>query len=137
MCVLAIDAAGRVPVTRQWIYTHGGDQWRLPTGRMDSGDGSPAEAALRELREEAGLIASRLTPLGTVHGADSFSNHREHTFLASGLTTTAQCLEPGEADLRVHWFDALEVLRMATEGLLPHAASAFAVLTAHTRGILR
>lgn len=134
--VLALDDAGRVAVTRQWIYVHGYRQWRLPSGRIDVGDADPEAAARRELVEETGLSAERLVPLGTIHCADSFSNLREHAFLATGLTQGSARLEPGEADLEVHWLPFAQVLEVVLAGDMPHAGSSFAVLTAHVRQIV-
>lgn len=133
--VLAIDEDAMVAVTRQWIYPHGQAQWRLPTGRIEAADGSPEGAARRELHEETGLSAKRLRLLGVINGADSFSNHREHVFIAGGLTQGVPELEPGEADLEVRWFGFDQVLAMVRAGEMPHAGSAFAVLSARVNGI--
>ncbi|HEU5475610.1 MAG TPA: NUDIX hydrolase [Actinophytocola sp.] len=134
--VLAVDERRRLAITRQWIYVHGGTQWRLPSGRIDDTDRDPESAARRELREETGISADRLVPLGTINCADSFTNHREHTFLATGLRPGAARLEAGEADLEVHWLAAAEVMDLVTSGAMPHAGSSFAVLSAHLRGFL-
>jgi 8-oxo-dGTP pyrophosphatase MutT (NUDIX family) len=133
--VLAVDR-GRVAVTRQWIYTHSGAQWRLPAGRIDDGDASPEAAARREFAEETGLAASDWAALGTINGADSLSNHQDYAFMATGIGEPGQQrLEPGEADLEVHWLGAERVLELVLDGQMPHAGSSFAVLSAKVRGL--
>lgn len=134
--VLAVRADGHVAVTRQWIYVHRQTQWRLPAGGIEPGDTDPATAARRELAEETGVHAETCTPLGTIHCADSFTNHRDHAFLATGLTEGRARLEAGEADLELHWLPFPRVLAMVLAGDLPHAGSTFAVLTARVRGLV-
>jgi ADP-ribose pyrophosphatase len=134
--VLAVDDQSRVTVTRQWIYTHGGPQWRLPAGRIDETDHTPESAARRELAEETGLAAARWLALGTINCADSLTNHQDHAFLATGLTEGEKRLEPGEADLEVHLLPFGRLVTMAVDGGLPHAGSSFAVLSARVRGLL-
>jgi len=135
--VLAVDDHGMVAVTRQWIYTHGEKQWRLPAGRLDGRDSAPEAAARRELAEETGVVALRWTALGAVNCADSLTNHRDHAFLATGLTLGENALEPGESDLELHWLPAGELVGMTLDGRLPHAGSAFAVLSAKARDLLQ
>lgn len=131
--VLAVSDDGRVPVTRQWIYTHEDSHWRLPTGGIDAVDAGWEDAAKRELREETGLIAGTWQQLGTVNGADSATNHRDHVFIATDLIAGQPRLGGDEADLEVRWFNFREVLDMVLSGSIRHAGSAFAVLTAAIR----
>lgn len=134
--VLAVDDRRRVAVTRQWIYTHGAPQWRLPAGRVDIVDREPAVAARRELAEETGVEAAEWTALGAINCADSLTNHRDHAFLARELTLGPHRREPGEADLEVHWLPVDRLVDMVVAGELPHAGSTFAVLVAKVRGLI-
>jgi 8-oxo-dGTP pyrophosphatase MutT (NUDIX family) len=135
--VLAVDARRHVAVTRQWIYTHHEPQWRLPAGRIDDIDVAPEAAARRELAEETGVSAADWAPLGTINCADSLTNHQDHAFFATGLTNGGDReLEPGEADLELHWLPVERVVEMVLAGELPHAGSTFAVLVAKVRGLV-
>ncbi|GGN02948.1 ADP-ribose pyrophosphatase [Lentzea pudingi] len=126
--VLAIQDDDHVVLTRQWIYTHGGTEWRLPGGAIDDGDADPVAAARRELEEETGLRAQRWERLGQIHGADSLSNHVDHIFLATGLTQGEPSLEPAEADLCVRTMPFCRALDLVRQGMLPHAGSSHALL---------
>jgi 8-oxo-dGTP pyrophosphatase MutT (NUDIX family) len=132
--VLAYDNH-RIPITRQWVYTHGGAQWRLPGGGIEACDPDPLSAARRELREETGLRAGKLTSIGCVHGADSLSNHVDHVFLATGLTPGPADLEPTEGDLSVCWLSLDRAVELVTSGQLRHAGSAYALLFLALQGM--
>ncbi|MDX8141101.1 NUDIX hydrolase [Lentzea sp. BCCO 10_0061] len=126
--ILAIQDDDEVVLTRQWIYTHGGTEWRLPGGAVDHADADPLAAARRELAEETGLRAAKWERLGQIHGADSLSNHVDHIFLATDLTQGEAALEPGEADLRVRTMPFCHALDLVRQGMLPHAGSSHALL---------
>lgn len=50
-------------------WTHEGGRWGLPGGARDSHE-TLAEAAVREAREEAGVVSDHVRVVGTVVGAD-------------------------------------------------------------------
>lgn len=127
--VLALSAEDKVLMTRQWIYTHGGTQWRLPAGVIDPGDADPAQAAGRELAEETGLRAGRWEAIGEINGADSLTNHVDHVFLASDLTQGEAAREGGEADMTLSWVSFPEALALVTSGQIRHAGSIYALLS--------
>ncbi|MET8994338.1 NUDIX hydrolase [Amycolatopsis sp. NPDC004169] len=133
--VVAVDDAGLVVVTRQWIYTHDGVQWRLPAGRIEPADQGAEPAARRELKEEAGLSAREWRRLGVINCADSFTNHRDHAFFATGLTQGTANLDPGEADLEIRRIPFEQALSLVVHGEMPHAGSAYAILMARTLGL--
>lgn len=83
------------------------------------------------------MSAADWASLGAINCADSLTNHRDHAFFATGLSNCGQRrLEPGEADLKLHWLPVEQVLDMVLGGQLPHAGSTFAVLVARVRGLL-
>jgi 8-oxo-dGDP phosphatase len=131
--VVAVDDDDRVAVTRQWIYTHAARQWRLPAGAIDATDADPRAAAERELAEETGVRAIRWEPLAQVNGADSFTNHVDHVFLATGLTLGTPSREAAESDLDVHWVPLRKALELVTEGEIRHAGSVCGLLATGIR----
>lgn len=66
--VLVVDR-GRVLMQRRASSVQNGGTWSIPGGALDSGEGS-LDAALRELREEAGVDVSALRMLEAVHVAE-------------------------------------------------------------------
>lgn len=58
----------------------------LPAGTLASGE-RPSACAQRELEEEVGFRAKRLTKLGQFYAAPGFASERMTVFLAEGLTT--------------------------------------------------
>lgn len=126
--VLAVAEDGRVLLTRQWIYTHGGVQWRLPAGTIEPYDEGPAATARRELAEETGLRAARWRAIGAVNGADSLTNHVDHVFVAQELTQGEAAREGGEADMTLCWLSFGEALGLVWSGQIRHAGSAYALL---------
>ncbi|MFJ8966744.1 NUDIX domain-containing protein [Lentzea sp. NPDC102401] len=127
--VLALYDDAQVVLTRQWTYTHGGSEWRLPSGTVDAADIDPVAAARRELAEKTGLRAACWEPIGQIHGADSLSNHIDHLFLATELSKAEATLDPGEARPSMWVLPFRDVLDLVERGQLPSAGSAHAVLT--------
>ena len=112
--VAAVDEACQVVLIRQYRHAAGGYIWELPAGVLD-GPEAPAACAARELREEVGLVAKELRPLGSMLTTPGFCDERIHLFLARGLRDEGHSHEPDEviAEIRrVPLADALEMIRV-------------------------
>jgi ADP-ribose pyrophosphatase len=84
--VLAHDAADpEILLIRQFRHAADGFVWEIPAGRLDPGE-APDDCARRELLEEAGAIAGRLTRLTTIYTTPGFTDERIHLFVARDLT---------------------------------------------------
>ncbi len=94
--VAAVDDAQRVVLIRQFRHAAGGYIWELPAGVLARPDEPPAACAARELREEAGLVAGELRPLGTIFTTPGFCDERIHLFLAERLSEAARAHEADE-----------------------------------------
>ena len=72
-------------------YRHGGDlvTTEFPAGLLEPGE-DPSEAARRELREETGYRAGRMTLLGRVSPNPAFMNNWCSTYLAEDLVLDGQ-----------------------------------------------
>lgn len=85
--VLSSDAAAEpeILLLRQFRHAADGAIWEIPAGRLDPGE-TPDACARRELREEAGLVAGRLTHLTTIYTTPGFTDERIDLFVARDLT---------------------------------------------------
>ncbi|MCZ7662047.1 MAG: NUDIX hydrolase [Thermoleophilia bacterium] len=93
--IAALDARGKVVLVRQYRHAVGRTLLELPAGTLDPGE-DPADAAVRELREETGLIAAKWDSLGSFFSSPGFLHEELHAFLARDLTTVGQDLDDDE-----------------------------------------
>jgi ADP-ribose pyrophosphatase len=84
----------------------------LPAGTIDPPE-SPLSCAERELTEETGYTAGRLTPLLSFFSTPGICNEQLHAFLATELTPGPTAHEPGERIRLVPMqrADALDAIR--------------------------
>jgi ADP-ribose diphosphatase len=82
--VVPVTSDGELLLIRE--YAAGTDRYELafPKGLMEEGE-SPEEAANRELKEEVGMGARRITPLKSMTLAPGYLTHKMHLLLAEDL----------------------------------------------------
>jgi len=104
---------GSVLLVYQFRYSVKKNLFELPAGKLDAGE-DPKVCAARELEEETGYTAGRLTELTAIYTTPGFCNEQLHLYVATDLKKlpTGQRLEEGELDLIVKAIPIDEVLQM-------------------------
>ena len=124
--VVPLHSDGTVTMIRQFRYAAGGWLLEVPAGKLDKGE-SPEDCARRETREEAGVQAGRLHPLGFIWTTPGFTNERIWLFAATQLTPAPQELQADEV-LEVLRMPLQEALAMVERGELPDSKSLCALV---------
>ena len=131
--VAALTDDGQFVLIRE--YACGTERYELglPKGRIDAGE-TPTEAAGRELMEEAGFGARRLTRLNELTMAPTYSGQRTHLVLAESLYPARL---PGDEPepLEVEFLPMAELDELAASGECSEARSLAAMFL--VRGYLQ
>jgi ADP-ribose pyrophosphatase len=130
--VAALAADGAVTLLRQYRHAAGGYLWEVPAGKLDAGE-APEVCAARELREEAGLVASHLESTGSIVTCPGFCDEVIHLFVATGLRPAAQALGEDEVIEGVRAVPLAEAMAMIAAGEIRDAKTIAALVQADLR----
>jgi 8-oxo-dGTP pyrophosphatase MutT (NUDIX family) len=121
--VIARDG-DRFCLVEQYRYPLAMRRWEFPQGTApDLGHPDPEALAARELREETGLRAQTMLPLGILDVAAGMSSQRGRVFLATGVAEGEHEREHEEQDMHSAWFSREAVERMIAAGEITDAQS--------------
>ena len=95
VCIIPILPDGNLCLVRQYRYGPRAEFIEIPAGKLDVGE-DPLVCAKRELEEEIGYIAGKLTFLTNIHPAIGFSNEKMWMYLAEDLILSKQNLDQDE-----------------------------------------
>jgi 8-oxo-dGTP pyrophosphatase MutT (NUDIX family) len=124
--VLPVDHDGSIWLVGQYRYPLQAYSWEIPEG--GSPDSESAEAtAIRELREETGLLAGRMELVLTSHLSNSVSDELGYLFRATELTHGANDPE-GTERIEVRRFEWDLAWRMLKSGEITDSLSVMALL---------
>lgn len=113
--VVALDDQQQVFLVGQFRYTMGEYSWEIIEGGSEEGETALA-AAMRELREEAGLVAEEWIQLGgEVHLSNCHSSEVGFFFLARKLSQVESSPDGTEL-LQIRKLPLAEALRMVDAG---------------------
>jgi 8-oxo-dGTP pyrophosphatase MutT (NUDIX family) len=123
-----VEREGRVLL----IATGGGRRWQLPKGRIEAGE-SIEQAAVREVREETGVLGRVVAPLPAIDywfadGPERRIKKHVDYFLLAYLSGSEKDFDPVEVD-EARWFgwdEALAHLTHANERRVAESARALA-----------
>lgn len=118
----------RIVLIRQYRHATGGYLFEIPAGRLDPGE-HPEQCALRELREETGYSATRVTHVTTFWTTPGFTDERIHIYVATGLEEGDSALEADEI-LDLHPTPLSRALQMIDSGEITDGKSMIGILLA-------
>ena len=127
VAVLPVLDDGRILMERQYRYAHGRVFFEIPAGKLDSPDEDPLEAAKRELREETGAIAKKITYLGRIDPTPALINEKIHLYLAEGLSFGDRELDDDDF-LTVEAHPLSELVDMVMAGEIKDSKTQIAIL---------
>jgi ADP-ribose pyrophosphatase len=127
--IIPVDEQGNILFVRQYRHATRGELLELPAGTLESSEEAPESCAAREIREETGFAAEKLTRLGEFYLAPGYSTEFMVVFLATDLRH-----DPLEADadefLSLVAIPIKEAIQRAEGGEVPDAKSLAALFLA-------
>jgi ADP-ribose pyrophosphatase len=123
--ILPLSDDGHTWLVGQWRYPLNTYSWEIPEGGGPLGE-APLETAVRELKEETGIVAKKFEEIMQLHLSNSATNEHAFVFLATGLTFEEA--EPEETeDLAIKKMHINEAFEMVLNGEITDAISVAAI----------
>ena len=132
--VIAVTTDDQFVFVRQYRHGIGRTDYELCAGVCDPEDGSPLEAARRELEEETGYGGGDWKEFMVLSANPATNTNMTYCYLATGVERVATPHPEDSEDLSVHLLPFGEVRRMLGEGLvIPalHAAPLWKYMALH------
>lgn len=126
--IVPVDGDGNVLMVRQFRYPLGRVVLEIPAGKLERGEDHRL-TAVRELSEEVGAEAGKMTYLGYAYASPGFCDESIHLYLAEGLTFGA-CHPDEDEFLLPERIPLRELVEMALDGRLDDGKSVIGVLRA-------
>lgn len=130
-CVVPVDADGRIHLVRQFRIAIDRETLEIPAGKLEPGE-DPKDCAVRELREETGLVAERVELLLAIHTTPGYSDELLWIYLATGLTKREAEPDPDEF-VSSEALPLEECLRLVDDGTISDSKTAVGLLAAARR----
>jgi ADP-ribose pyrophosphatase len=124
--VVPVTDDGRIVLVRQYRYAVDESLWEIPAGMRDPGEDATG-CAVRELAEETGYRAGRITPLIRLRTTPGFCDETIDLFRADNLTPGQPNPDPSE-EFEIDMFSADRIRQMIAAGEINDAKTITGVL---------
>lgn len=132
VAMVAVDEEGRILMLRQYRHPVGRRMLEIPAGLLDIDGEPPADAAARELAEEADLVAAHWERLIDMRSSPGFTNEHVQVYLATDLSAvpeadrTTRAAE--EADMDAMWVPLDEAVAGALDRRITNSLAVCGIL---------
>lgn len=113
-CMVALDDERNIFLVKQYRKAIEKHTLEIPAGKLEKNE-EPIQCAIRELREETGLIPGKVVSLGYIYPSPGFCDEKLYLFLATDLTQSQMSPDPDEL-LDVVKLSLKESLELIAEG---------------------
>jgi 8-oxo-dGTP pyrophosphatase MutT (NUDIX family) len=125
--IIPLDEDLNTWLVGQFRYTLNEWAWEIPEGGAPDTQ-LPLDAAKRELLEETGLKASKLTEIMKLHTSNSVTDEVGFIYLAEELQAGESQLDESEADMKVWKLPFRDALQMVIDGKITDSMSVMGLL---------
>ena len=127
VCILPLTDDGQVVLERQYRYPFSDVLVEIPAGKLDHANEDLREAALRELREETGIVPRELIDIGEYYGSPAIVGERIRMYFARGLSFGERELDEDEF-LEVFTMPLSQAVEEVVAGNIPDGKTQTAIL---------
>ncbi len=118
--IIPITEDNQVVMVKQFRHATKEITLEIPGGMVEKED-TPEKAAFRELLEETGYKAGKLTLLGTVHPNPAIINNRCSTYLARNLQKVINGERDQTEDIEVYLYPLNEIPKLIMDGKITNS----------------
>ncbi len=124
--VIPIDETGMYLV-QQFRYPSQGYFWQIPMGMMED-EAEPIETARRELLEETGISAQKLSPIGSLYGEPGMSSQEVFIYVGEHLSFGEKHTDINEIGMHLKHFTFAEIDEGIKNGMIKCGFTLSAIL---------
>ena len=125
--MLGFDEKGKVILVKQHRFPHG-YVLEIPAGTIEKGE-KPLACAHREMVEETGYKAKKMTHLLSYYPSIGYNTEVIHCYVASGLKKVAEIDPDNDEFISVVKMDLQKLINMIKKGKIEDSKTICAVLT--------
>lgn len=128
--IVPVTPEGNVVLVRQFRKGVHDLTLEIPGGTMDPGETDHGEAAKREMMEETGYTAERMTYMGWVHANPAIQNNRCHFYLAENARLTHETQWDKWEELEILQIPWSEIPKRIDAGEITHSLGVLGLMKA-------
>lgn len=125
--MIGFDEKGRIILVKQHRFPHG-YVLEIPAGTLEKGE-DPKDCAFRELQEETGYKARKMTHLLSYYPSIGYNSEIIHCYVATGLKKVSDIDPDNDEFITVVKMDLKKLIGMIKKGKIQDSKTICAVLT--------